>query len=132
MSLNKDDQLTVCQPFANLQRTEHSRGDLQDERNASVRNACVSNNASNGNRQRNRRIYFAFGFGLNRHKWSNKSVPSIQTMVWEGQRKGHGTTLRSQNTEQLRENGWLMLRSCVRASPSGAQAHRIPKCCCIN
>ena len=48
-----------------------------------------------------------FGFGINRHKWSNKSVPSIQTMVWEGQKKGHDTTLRSQNAEQLRENGWL-------------------------
>jgi len=50
--LKQDDQLTVCQPFVNLQRTEHSRRDLQDERNARVHN-----NASNGNRQRNRRIY---------------------------------------------------------------------------
>ena len=31
----------------------------------------------------------------------------MQTMVWEGQKKDHGTTLRSQNAEQLRENGWL-------------------------
>ena len=43
-------------------------------------------------------------------------------MVWEGQQKGHDTTPRSQNAEQLRENGWLMLRSYVRASPPGAQA----------
>ena len=103
--LKQDDQLTVCQLFVNLQRTEHSRRDLLDERNA-----CVHNNASNGNRQRNRRIYFAFGFGLNRHKWSNKSVPSIQTMVWECQKNGHDTTIRSQNAEQLRENGWLRCR----------------------
>ena len=100
--LKQDDQLTVCQPFVNLQRTEHSRRDLQDERNARVHN-----NASNGNRQRNRRIYQAFGFDINRHKLSNKSVPSIQTMVWEGQKQCHDTTLRSQNAEQLRENGWL-------------------------
>jgi hypothetical protein len=25
---------------------------------------------------------------INRHKWSNKSVPSTQTMVWEGPKKG--------------------------------------------
>ena len=100
--LKQDDQLTVCQLFVNLQRTEHSRRDLLDERNA-----CVHNNASNGNRQRNRRIYYAFGFCINRLKWSNKPVPSIQTMVWECQKKGHDTTIRSQNAEQLRENGWL-------------------------
>ena len=28
-------------------------------------------------------------------------------MVWEGQKQCHDTTLRSQNAEQLRENGWL-------------------------
>ena len=56
------------------------------------------------------RIYSAFGFGINRHKWSNKSVPSIQTMVWEDQKQCHDTTLRSQNAEQLRENGWLRCR----------------------
>ena len=67
----------------------------------------MHNNASNGNRQRNRRIYYAFGFCINRLKWSNKPVPSIQTMVWECQKKGHDTTIRSQNAEQLRENGWL-------------------------
>ena len=27
------------------------------------------------------------GLCINRHKWSNKSVPSIQTMVWEGPKK---------------------------------------------
>ena len=31
----------------------------------------------------------------------------IQTMVWECQKQCHDTTLRSQNAEQLRENGWL-------------------------
>ena len=47
------------------------------------------------------------GLCINRHKWSNKSVPSIQTMVWEGQKKGHDTTPRSQNAEQLQEHVWL-------------------------
>ena len=28
------------------------------------------------------------GLCVNRHKWSNKSVPSTQTMVWEGPKKG--------------------------------------------
>ena len=28
------------------------------------------------------------GLCINRHKWSNKSVPSTQTMVWEGPKKG--------------------------------------------
>ena len=79
--LKQDDQLTVCQLFVNLQRTEHSWRDLQDERNA-----CVHNNASFN---------------------TNKSVSSIQTMVWEGQKQCHDTTIRSQNAEQLRENGWL-------------------------
>ena len=37
--LKQDDQLTVCQLFVNLQRTEHSRRDLQDERN--VLYACI-------------------------------------------------------------------------------------------
>ena len=37
-----------------------------------------------------------------------------------------------QNAEQLQENGWLMLRSYARASPSGARAHRIPICYCTN
>ena len=82
--LKQDDQLTVCQLFVNLQRTEHSWRDLQDERNA-----CVHNNASFN---------------------TNKSVPSIQTMVWEGQKQCHDTTIRSQNAEQLRENGWLRCR----------------------
>ena len=31
-------------------------------------------------------------------------------MVWEGQKKVHDTTLRSQNAEQLRENAWLRCR----------------------
>ena len=31
----------------------------------------------------------------------------IQTMVWECPKQCHDTTLRSQNAEQLRENGWL-------------------------
>ena len=82
--LKQDDQLTVCQLFVNLQRTEHSWRDLQDERNA-----CVHNNASFN---------------------TNKSVSSIQTMVWEGQKQCHDTTIRSQNAEQLRENGWLRCR----------------------
>ena len=30
----------------------------------------------------------------------------MQTMVWEDQKKDHGTTIRSQNAEQLREK-WL-------------------------
>ena len=34
----------------------------------------------------------------------------IQTMVWECQKQCHDTTLRSQNAEQLRENGWLRCR----------------------
>ena len=43
MSLNKDDQLTVCQPFVNLQRTEHSRRDLQDEMNSCVHKMATDN-----------------------------------------------------------------------------------------
>ena len=31
-------------------------------------------------------------------------------MVWECQKQCHDTTLRSQNAEQLRENGWLRCR----------------------
>ena len=74
---------TVCQ-FA-AYRTLSARSPRREECTV-----CVHNNASNSNRQRNRRIYCIrlFGFDINRHKWSSKSVPSIQTMVWEGQKKG--------------------------------------------
>ena len=64
------------------------------------------------------------GFGINRHKWSNKSVPSIQTMVWECQKNGHDTTIRSQNAEQLRENGWLR---CSRKPQSFTVKHMIAR-----
>ena len=59
--LKQDDQLTVCQLFVNLQRTEHSWRDLQDERNA-----CVHNNAS-----------FNTNNGLGRSKKSSRHNPPL-------------------------------------------------------
>ena len=41
--LKQDDQLTVCQLFVNLQRTEHSRRDLQDEMNSCVHKMATDN-----------------------------------------------------------------------------------------